>query len=47
MTSWRNLFLEGTLEPVSLIISLGYSVLAFFIGSLVYKKLSWKFAEVL
>ena len=47
MISWRNLFLEGTLDITSLIISLAYSVIVFIIGFQVYKKLSWKFAEVL
>ncbi len=45
--SWRNLFLHGQLEQASLAISLSYSILAFIIGYLIYKKLSWKFAEVL
>ncbi|MEW6418723.1 MAG: ABC transporter permease [Nitrospirota bacterium] len=47
MMSWRSLFLNGTLEPSSLMVSLVYSIFAFMIGYLVYKKLSWKFAEVL
>ncbi len=47
MISWRNLFLEGTLDPASIMYSIIYSVLAYAIGYTVYKKLSWKFAEVL
>lgn len=47
MPSWRNLFLNGRLEPISLMVSLVYSIFGFMIGYLVYKKLSWKFAEVL
>lgn len=47
MISWRNLFLNGQLGPISLMVSLVYSVFAFMTGYLVYKKLSWKFAEVL
>ncbi len=47
MVSWRNLFLNGTLEPASLIVSFVYSVLAFVLGYTVYRKLSWKFAEVI
>jgi lipopolysaccharide transport system permease protein len=47
MISWRNLFLNGTLEVTSLMVSVTYSVFAFMIGYLVYRKLSWKFAEVL
>ncbi|MDI6889827.1 MAG: ABC transporter permease [Thermodesulfovibrionales bacterium] len=47
MVSWRNLFLNGILDPLSLIISLTYSIFAFMIGYLIYRRLSWKFAEVL
>ena len=47
MISWRNLFLNGQLDPASLIVSLAYSIFAFILGYLIYKKLSWKFAEVL
>jgi len=47
MISWRNLFLSGTLELSYLAIALGYAMLSFGVGYLVYKKLSWKFAEVL
>lgn len=47
MISWRNLFLNGTLEPASLMLSLGYGVFAFLLGYMLYKNLSWKFAEVL
>jgi lipopolysaccharide transport system permease protein len=47
MVSWRKLFLTGTLEPLYLAIGLIYATLTFAFGYLVYKKLSWKFAEVL
>jgi len=47
MISWRNLFLNGTLEPASLIILLAYSLMILLLGYQVYRKLSWKFAEVL
>lgn len=47
MVSWRNLFLTGTLDPLFLIVSLIYSIFAFVIGYLIYRSLSWKFAEVL
>lgn len=47
MISWRNLFLNGQLEATSLMVSLAYSAFAFMLGYLVYRKLSWKFAEVL
>lgn len=45
--SWRNLFLDGKLETTPLMISFSYSFFVFVLGSLVYRKLSWKFAEVL
>jgi len=47
MISWRNLFLEGTLKLELLAISLAYGVAAYMAGYFIYKKLSWKFAEVL
>ncbi len=47
MLSWRNLFLSGALELSYLAIALGYAMLSFGVGYLVYRKLSWKFAEVL
>ncbi len=47
MIGWRNLFLHGQLEPTSIVVGLSYSVFAFILGHLVYRKLSWKFAEVL
>ncbi len=47
MISWRNLFLNGTLEPVSLTVVFAYSIFVFMLGYMVYRKLSWKFAEVL
>lgn len=47
MMSWRNLFLDGQLEANALMISFIYSLVSFILGCQVYKKLSWKFAEVL
>lgn len=47
MISWRNLFLKGTLQPVYLIISFAYAIGIFVLGYAVYRKLSWRFAEVL
>ena len=47
MVSWRNLFLEGTLNLNSLSLSLLYGVVVYMAGHFIYKKLSWKFAEVL
>lgn len=47
MVSWRNLFLDGTLELSLVVTSFIYSLFVYMVGYLVYKKLSWKFAEVL
>jgi lipopolysaccharide transport system permease protein len=47
MISWRNLFLDGRLDAFYLMISLGYAVILFGLGHIIYKKLSWRFAEVL
>ncbi|MBD3882867.1 ABC transporter permease [Phormidium tenue FACHB-886] len=47
MVSWRELILNGKLEPLYLLIGLGYAMLFWAIGSLVYRKLVWKFAEVI
>lgn len=45
--SWRNLFLYGQLELSILMICAGYSIFTFLISCLIFKKLSWRFAEVL
>lgn len=45
--SWRELILNGTLEPLYLLISFGYALLFFAIGYFIYQKLTWKFAEVI
>ncbi len=47
MISWRNLFLSGTWDSSYLFLSLLYALLALILGQLTYKKLCWKFAEVL
>jgi lipopolysaccharide transport system permease protein len=47
MISWRNLFLEGTLKIELLTTSLAYGLIVYMIGYFIYKKLCWKFAEVL
>ena len=47
MISWRNLFLDGILGVSLVLVSFTYSLVIFMLGYLVYKKLSWKFAEVL
>jgi len=47
MMNWRLLFLEGRMDPILLLASLGYAVLFLVISHLVYRKLVWRFAEVL
>jgi lipopolysaccharide transport system permease protein len=45
--AWREMFLFGTLNFPYILVSFGYGVLFMAIGTLVYRRLSWKFAEVL
>jgi len=47
MASWRSLFLDGTLDPSLVALSAVYAALSLIVGFLIYKKLVWKFAEVL
>lgn len=47
MIGWRNLFLHDQVDPVCLVVSLSYSISALILGHFVYRKLSWRFAEVL
>lgn len=47
MMSWRNLFLFGSLDALSLLVSFAYSILFLLIGLGVYNRLSHKFTEVL
>jgi lipopolysaccharide transport system permease protein len=47
VVNWRMLFLSGKINVLYLLGSYGYAVFIFSIGYLVYRKLSWKFAEVL
>jgi lipopolysaccharide transport system permease protein len=44
--SWRELFLSGRLDWRLIVAAYVYAGMAFGLGSLVYRKLSWKFAEV-
>lgn len=44
---WHNIFLKGFLDWQLYLFSLGYSLIIFCIGFLIFNKLSWKFAEVL
>lgn len=45
--SWKNLFLESSYDIKYLLSSAAWSALAFGLSSLIFKKLSWRFAEVL
>lgn len=47
MISWRNLFLSGSLELSYLMVCLAYSIIIFMSGYIIYRRLSWRFAEVL
>ncbi|MCJ7664459.1 MAG: ABC transporter permease [Desulfobacterales bacterium] len=47
MVSWRNLFLDGTLDISLVAASFAYSLFVLMLGWKVYTRLSWKFAEVL
>lgn len=47
MINWRNMFLNGTVDLSSLSVSFIYSIFALLFGYVIYKKLSWKFAEII
>lgn len=47
MVNWRQLFLEGTINSLYLLVSIGYALLCLAIGHFVYRRLSWKFAELI
>jgi lipopolysaccharide transport system permease protein len=47
MISWRDLFMEGALKVELLAIGLAYGITTYMVGYFIYKKLCWKFAEVL
>lgn len=44
--SWQQLFLSGTLNWPLIAASYAYALMSLGLGSLIYGKLSWKFAEV-
>jgi homopolymeric O-antigen transport system permease protein len=44
--SWRNLFLLGDLNWPLIAIGYAYAMAVFAVGTAIYRKLSWKFAEV-
>lgn len=45
--SWRNLFMKGVVNPSDILISFAHSLIIMAIGYIVFKRLSWRFAEVL
>ena len=47
MVSWRNLFLNGAVDPAAVGLSFLYALILAVPGHLVYRKFSWKFDEVL
>lgn len=47
IVNWRNLYIHGTIEPLFIGVSLMHGLLFICVGQTVYKRLSWRFAEVL
>jgi len=47
MVSWRNLFMGGMLDISEICLAFVYAIIIFFLGHIVYKSLSWRFAEIL
>lgn len=45
--NWRNIFLYGRIDFIFLSISVAYSFASFAVGYIVYRKLFWRFAEVI
>ena len=45
--SWRNLLMHGILNLKNTFLAFIYALIVFSIGYLVYRKLKWRFAEVL
>ena len=45
--SWRNLLMHGILNLKDTFLAFIYALIVFSIGYLVYRKLKWRFAEVL
>ncbi len=46
IVSWRNLILDGTMDPAYVATSLFFALSFLIMGYLVYNKLSWRIAEV-
>jgi lipopolysaccharide transport system permease protein len=47
LISWRNLLMHGVLDVKDSALAFIYSVIVFTIGYLIYRRLKWRFAEVL
>jgi lipopolysaccharide transport system permease protein len=47
MICWRNILIHGRLDPYYFLVTLFYAALFLALGSLIFRKLSWKFAELL
>lgn len=47
LANWRDLILHGTLNYVYLLVSTVFAIVLFGFGYFVYRKLSWKFAELI
>lgn len=45
--AWRELFIDGVIFSKYTLYSFGYAILFLIVGVVVYRKLRWKFAEVL
>ncbi|MFM7425077.1 MAG: ABC transporter permease [Elainella sp.] len=45
--AWRDLLMDGQVNWFYLSVAAGYAALFLAIGSVIYRRLSWKFAEVL
>jgi lipopolysaccharide transport system permease protein len=47
LISWRNLLMHGVLNAKDSALAFIYSVIVFAIGYIIYRRLKWRFAEVL
>lgn len=47
MVSWRKLFMNGTMDFRNVTLAFIYSLLVVAIGYIIFRKLRWRFAEVL
>ena len=47
MVSWRNLFIHGVIDFRNIALAFMYSIFIAAVGYLIFRKLQWRFAEVL